>query len=55
MEGSGKMLVTAVGVNTQAGVIYLLMKGAEGGSDKEKSVLQTKLSDLALKIGYFGK
>ncbi|XP_043603212.1 plasma membrane calcium-transporting ATPase 3 isoform X5 [Bombus pyrosoma] len=110
MEGSGKMLVTAVGVNSQAGIIFTLLgaavdqqeqeikkmkkeakkqrkkksltgdeageitgnshvsggkheagenhhaashaSGAEG--KKEKSVLQAKLTKLAIQIGYAG-
>uniref|UniRef100_A0A1I7YE08 Cation_ATPase_N domain-containing protein n=1 Tax=Steinernema glaseri TaxID=37863 RepID=A0A1I7YE08_9BILA len=102
MEGSGKMLVTAVGVNSQTGIIMTLLgaaKNSSGGSDstskdettqlngisvngvdgkekeensrKEKktstassveednhkmtkSVLQAKLSNLAIQIGYIG-
>ncbi|XP_063219775.1 plasma membrane calcium-transporting ATPase 2 isoform X2 [Bacillus rossius redtenbacheri] len=106
MEGSGKMLVTAVGVNSQAGIIFTLLgaavdqqqeenkkrkKGEEemtpvtGNSHvsmpatidgaqnkhsevldspksspppethkKEKSVLQAKLTKLAIQIGYAG-
>ncbi|XP_034139415.1 plasma membrane calcium-transporting ATPase 2 isoform X7 [Drosophila guanche] len=115
MEGSGKMIVTAVGVNSQAGIIFTLlgaavdeqeaeikkmkkgesdgrtpMKGsqtqaqassqrqpvsegtksesdgnhvpqssstsapAETGHKKEKSVLQAKLTKLAIQIGYAG-
>ncbi|XP_047540844.1 plasma membrane calcium-transporting ATPase 2 isoform X4 [Vanessa atalanta] len=93
MEGSGKMLVTAVGVNSQAGIIFTLlgaavdkqekeikqMKKASGNSHgnharpddnhvpapaadkpapeshkKEKSVLQAKLTKLAIQIGYAG-
>ncbi|XP_057323720.1 plasma membrane calcium-transporting ATPase 2 isoform X9 [Microplitis mediator] len=102
MEGSGKMLVTAVGVNSQAGIIFTLLgaavdqqeqeikkmkKGDEAGEitgnshpgsggsvkqhdgenhaapsgggghadgKKEKSVLQAKLTKLAIQIGYAG-
>ncbi|XP_055922081.1 plasma membrane calcium-transporting ATPase 2 isoform X2 [Eupeodes corollae] len=104
MEGSGKMVVTAVGVNSQAGIIFTLLGAAvdqqeqeikklkkddgttpisnshmsspphdvvksesdgnhvqpaasssEGGSHKkEKSVLQAKLTKLAIQIGYAG-
>ncbi|XP_046747533.1 plasma membrane calcium-transporting ATPase 2 isoform X2 [Diprion similis] len=100
MEGSGKMLVTAVGVNSQAGIIFTLLgaavnqqeqeikqmkKGEEAGevtgnshapvnekrdptenheassqpppehsNKKEKSVLQAKLTKLAIQIGYAG-
>ncbi len=34
MEGSGKMVVTAVGVNSQAGIIFALL-GATGEEKKE--------------------
>ncbi|XP_062870932.1 plasma membrane calcium-transporting ATPase 3b isoform X1 [Trichomycterus rosablanca] len=37
MEGSGRMLVTAVGVNSQSGIIYTLLGAGEGeGEKKEK-------------------
>lgn len=49
MEGGGRMLVTAVGINSQAGLIYSLMKETEESGDK-KSVLQSKLGDLAVKV-----
>ncbi|KAK4337199.1 hypothetical protein RND71_043298 [Anisodus tanguticus] len=97
MEGSGRMLVTAVGVNSQAGIIFALLGAAQNEDDahkkkvkkeeeaaatsgqqkldelaqnmnekrkstaqeeevvnprKEKSVLQTKLTKLAIQIGY---
>ena len=40
MEGSGKVLVTAVGVNSQAGIILTLLgaannEGGEKGGDKK--------------------
>ncbi|NWI24816.1 AT2B3 ATPase, partial [Sula dactylatra] len=95
MEGSGKMVVTAVGVNSQSGIIFTLLgaggeeeeekkekkakkqdgavamemqplKSAEGGDveererkrssgpKKEKSVLQGKLTKLAVQIGKAG-
>uniref|UniRef100_A0A671Z239 Calcium-transporting ATPase n=1 Tax=Sparus aurata TaxID=8175 RepID=A0A671Z239_SPAAU len=88
MEGSGKMLVTAVGVNSQTGIIFTLLgnkgkqkkkasKAQDGaamemqplnsdeGADaeekkkanlpkKEKSVLQGKLTKLAVQIGKAG-
>uniref|UniRef100_A0A671KUX6 Calcium-transporting ATPase n=1 Tax=Sinocyclocheilus anshuiensis TaxID=1608454 RepID=A0A671KUX6_9TELE len=95
MEGSGKMVVTAVGVNSQTGIIFTLLgageveeekkdckkakkqdeavamemqplKSAEGGEveekekkkasvpKKEKSVLQGKLTKLAVQIGKAG-
>jgi len=39
MEGSGKMLCTAVGVNSQAGIIFALL-GATGEEKKPKKVSQ---------------
>lgn len=106
MEGSGKMLVTAVGMNSQAGIIFTLLGATmdtddgdkkskkdtkrkkrnsasddggnsnsgvtsptvceeekpiissdttpEGSGKKEKSVLQGKLTKLAIQIGYAG-
>uniref|UniRef100_A0A0K0ED38 Calcium-transporting ATPase n=1 Tax=Strongyloides stercoralis TaxID=6248 RepID=A0A0K0ED38_STRER len=89
MEGSGKMVVTAVGINSQTGIIMSLLGAAkdnkkeetlnndekkellenfelEGISSranieelknkdkKERSVLQAKLTRLAIQIGYCG-
>ncbi|XP_035206395.1 plasma membrane calcium-transporting ATPase 1-like, partial [Stegodyphus dumicola] len=94
MEGSGKMLVAAVGVNSQAGIIFTLLGAAkneehavakpnpkaaeveanipndtaphqeevippkkaneDSNPHKEKSVLQAKLTKLAIQIGYAG-
>jgi len=85
MEGGCKMMVTAVGPNSQAGIIMKLLeenddedsddedepepegedveKLANGdgkakivkpANKKEKSVLQGKLTRLAIQIGYFG-
>uniref|UniRef100_A0A672NNZ8 Calcium-transporting ATPase n=1 Tax=Sinocyclocheilus grahami TaxID=75366 RepID=A0A672NNZ8_SINGR len=84
MEGSGKMLVTAVGVNSQTGIIFTLLGddmlsfsenmnktlvemeplNSDDGTEeepkknkipkKEKSVLQGKLTKLAVQIGKAG-
>lgn len=35
MEGSGKMLVTAVGVNSQAGIIFTLLGAAVDEQEQE--------------------
>ncbi|XP_062977268.1 plasma membrane calcium-transporting ATPase 2 isoform X2 [Elgaria multicarinata webbii] len=35
MEGSGKMLVTAVGVNSQTGIIFTLLGAGEEGEEKK--------------------
>ncbi len=34
MEGSGRMLVTAIGVNSQTGIIFTLLSA--GGEEEEK-------------------
>ncbi|XP_054717080.1 LOW QUALITY PROTEIN: plasma membrane calcium-transporting ATPase 2-like [Uloborus diversus] len=93
MEGSGKMVVAAVGPNSQAGIIFTLLgaakseehsgqkanpkasggeanipndtapheaerevpkKSEDNNPHKEKSVLQAKLTKLAIQIGYAG-
>uniref|UniRef100_F6WCS9 Calcium-transporting ATPase n=1 Tax=Ornithorhynchus anatinus TaxID=9258 RepID=F6WCS9_ORNAN len=81
VEGSGKMLVTAVGLNSQTGIILTLLTShaleegeaetstgtSEGSLDrprpsqilkaalpKQKSILQEKLTVLAIQIGKFG-
>ncbi|VVC89454.1 unnamed protein product [Leptidea sinapis] len=43
MEGSGKMLVTAVGVNSQAGIIFTLLGAAV--DKQEKEIKQMKKGD----------
>ncbi|XP_073522670.1 plasma membrane calcium-transporting ATPase 4 isoform X5 [Phyllobates terribilis] len=37
MEGSGRMLVTAVGINSQTGIIFTLLGANEGGEEEKKS------------------
>ncbi|KAH9404998.1 hypothetical protein TYRP_000832, partial [Tyrophagus putrescentiae] len=66
MEGGGRMVVTAVGVHSQSGMIYSLMRSGDNAKasgekgeeeedeEKDHSVLQKKLRDLALRIGYVG-
>ncbi|KAM8972873.1 plasma membrane calcium-transporting ATPase 1 isoform 3-T3 [Pelodytes ibericus] len=36
MEGSGKMVVTAIGVNSQTGIIFTLLGASENEEEKEK-------------------
>ncbi|XP_042319025.1 plasma membrane calcium-transporting ATPase 4 isoform X2 [Sceloporus undulatus] len=49
MEGSGRMLVTAVGVNSQTGIIFTLLGAGEG--EEEKKVKKAKAQDgVALEI-----
>lgn len=43
MEGSGKMLVTAVGVNSQTGIIFTLLgAGEDGDGDGEEKAEKEK-------------
>jgi len=42
MEGSGKMLVTAVGVNSQTGIIFTLLGTAENDDEEEKKKKEKK-------------
>ncbi|KAI3370974.1 hypothetical protein L3Q82_023626, partial [Scortum barcoo] len=43
MEGSGKMVVTAVGVNSQTGIIFTLLgAGEDGDGDEEKAEKEKK-------------
>lgn len=43
MEGSGKMVVTAVGVNSQTGIIFTLLGASEEGeSDSEEKAEKDK-------------
>ncbi|XP_075578547.1 plasma membrane calcium-transporting ATPase 4 isoform X1 [Pelecanus crispus] len=46
MEGSGRMVVTAVGINSQTGIIFTLLGAGEG--DEEKKVKKGKEEDRAL-------
>ncbi|XP_062998124.1 plasma membrane calcium-transporting ATPase 4 isoform X4 [Elgaria multicarinata webbii] len=49
MEGSGRMLVSAVGINSQTGIIFTLLGAGEG--DEEKKVKKAKTQDgVALEI-----
>ena len=48
MEGNGKMVVTAVGVNSQAGIIFCLLGAtAESEEDKKERKKKTKKSRTA--------
>ncbi|XP_039264361.1 plasma membrane calcium-transporting ATPase 2-like isoform X2 [Styela clava] len=44
MEGSGKMLVTAVGVNSQTGIIFSLLGASEESKKKDKNAAPTENS-----------
>lgn len=42
MEGSGKMVVTAVGVNSQTGIIFTLLGAGEESDGEEKADKEKK-------------
>lgn len=42
MEGSGKMVVTAVGVNSQTGIIFCLLGAAEDDDEDEEEKKKEK-------------
>lgn len=42
MEGSGKMLVTAVGVNSQTGIIMTLLGAAKSAEEEEQKQQKKK-------------
>lgn len=42
MEGSGKMVVTAVGVNSQTGIIFTLLGAGEDSDGEEKADKEKK-------------
>lgn len=48
MEGSGKMVVTAVGVNSQAGIIFTLLGAAV--DEQEQAIKKMKKGELPLKF-----
>lgn len=48
MEGSGKMLVTAVGVNSQAGIIFTLLGAA--ADQQEQEIKQMKKGMFCLHV-----
>uniref|UniRef100_A0A3B1K2L6 Calcium-transporting ATPase n=1 Tax=Astyanax mexicanus TaxID=7994 RepID=A0A3B1K2L6_ASTMX len=44
MEGSGRMLVTAVGVNSQSGIIFTLLGAGEGEEEKKEKKEESSYS-----------
>lgn len=51
MEGSGKMVVTAVGVNSQTGIIFTLLGASEEGegSGEEKAEKEKRKKEIEKK------
>jgi len=57
MEGSGKMLVTAVGVNSQAGIIFTLLGAAVDEQEEEikkqrKGIIVIKFFVSSYEVSY---
>uniref|UniRef100_A0A665VZ29 Calcium-transporting ATPase n=1 Tax=Echeneis naucrates TaxID=173247 RepID=A0A665VZ29_ECHNA len=53
MEGSGKMVVTAVGVNSQTGIIFTLLGGGEDDDDEEDEKKKEKEEKKKQKKSWF--
>ncbi|KAM5148909.1 plasma membrane calcium-transporting ATPase 2 isoform 3-T3 [Mantella aurantiaca] len=51
MEGSGRMLVTAVGVNSQTGIIFTLLGASETEDEKKDKKGMTKQDGANLPVG----
>ena len=49
MEGSGKAVITAVGINSQAGIIFALLQGA-ADAEQKKPAGQSVVSGTVLMI-----
>lgn len=47
MEGSGKMLTTAVGINSQTGIIFALLGASQEESEKKKKEEKNAQGDNA--------
>lgn len=47
MEGSGKMVVTAVGVNSQSGIILTLLGATDEESQGKKKKLKKGINNLS--------
>jgi Ca2+ transporting ATPase len=55
MEGSGKMLVTAVGVNSQAGIIFTLLGAAVDEQEAEIRKQKKGKSHFMISYTHFNK
>ncbi len=53
MEGSGRMVVTAVGINSQAGIIFALLGAAQSEDDAQKK--QMKKGSFSLDLNFLSK
>jgi Ca2+ transporting ATPase len=53
MEGSGKMVVTAVGINSQTGIILSLLGATQDGSEKDQKKSTYLIRSMTLFFLYF--
>lgn len=53
MEGSGKVVVTAVGVNSQAGIIFTLLGAAVDEQEAEIKKMKKGMNNSSFYIFYF--
>lgn len=49
MEGSGKMVVSAVGVNSQTGIIFSLLGASEEGDENDEDNKEKKKEEKKVK------
>jgi len=54
MEGSGKMVVTAVGINSQSGIIFALLGAAENIEENSVPVIKVDRSPIKARVGPAG-
>ena len=53
MEGTGKVIVTAVGVNSQAGIIFTLLGAVEDAASEEDKKRQKKGNGILIHESFF--
>lgn len=54
MEGSGKMVVVAVGVNSQSGIIFALLGAAQGVEEEAPAANGIRLFHFNVRFTYYG-
>jgi Ca2+ transporting ATPase len=53
MEGSGKVLVTAVGINSQAGIIFALLGAVEDQANEQDKEDKKRRKKGQFRLKYF--
>lgn len=51
MEGSGRMVVSAVGLNSQTGIIFTLLGASENDGEKKVKKGKTKTAQVRFMLG----